>query len=276
MKRRVPRLKWHMLRRRKSDPGHLRANLEAALRAGAACEVDLQFTSDGHAFCLHDAKLDRETTGKGPATSMSRAQVEALRQRTVDGTPIDSAPLFLDEVADAVRRFGRPDGGLVQLDVKAPVAVLDEAALDRMAQTMGDVANRFVAGACDWQMPVRLAKAIAGLQAGFDPLDFYPRTMPVGADAFRVLGARTVATAPDASIYYLEANLVLAGLRAGVNLIETVRAKSGAEVDVWTIDADRPGLRDLLATLVDAGCTQVTSNDPDILQPILEDIVACS
>ena len=142
---------------------------------------------------------------------MRRSEVEALWQRAGDGTPIDSAPLFLDEIADAVRRFGRPDGGLVQLDVKAPVSVLDDAALDRMARTMGNVAGRFVAGACDWEMPVRLAKAIAGMHAGFDPLDFYPRTMPVGGDAFRALGARTVATAPDASIYYLEANLVLAG-----------------------------------------------------------------
>ncbi len=276
MKRRVPRLKWHMLRRRKSDPGHLRANLEAALRAGAACEVDIQFTSDGHAFCLHDGNLDRETTGKGPAVSMSRAEIGALRQRAGDGAPLDSAPLFLDEIAEAVRRFGRPDGGLVQLDVKAPVAMLDGAALDRMARTMAGVAGRFVAGACDWRMPVRLAEAIPGMHAGFDPLDFYPRTMPVGGDAFWALGTKTVATAPDASIYYLEANLVLAGLRAGVNLIEMVRQKNGAEVDVWTIDADRSGLRDQLATLVDAGCTQVTSNDPDILQPILEEIAACA
>ena len=275
MKRRVPRLKWHMLRRRKSDPGHLRANLEAALRAGAACEVDIQFTSDGHAFCIHDAKLDRETTGKGPASLLRRAEVEALRQRAGDGSPLGSAPLFLDEVADAVRRFARPDGGLVQLDVKAPAGALDDAALARMAGTLGDVAGRFVAGACDWRMPVRLAGAIKGLQAGFDPLDFYPRSMPQGADAFQALGERTVATAPDAAIYYLEANLVLAGLKAGVNLIDMVR-KGGAEVDVWTIDADRPGLRAQLSALVDAGCTQVTSNDPDILQPILEEIATCA
>ena len=55
-----------------------------------------------------------------------------------------------------------------------------------------------------------------------------------------------------------------------------VRARNGAEVDVWTIDADRTGLRDQLAVLIDAGCTQVTSNDPDILQPLLEEIAACA
>jgi hypothetical protein len=56
----TPRLKWHMLRRRKSDAPFLRENLVAALRAGAACEVDLAFTADGHALCLHDATLDRK------------------------------------------------------------------------------------------------------------------------------------------------------------------------------------------------------------------------
>ncbi len=271
----VPRLKWHMLRRRKSDPGHLRANLAAALEAGAACEVDIQFTADGHAFCLHDRTLDRETTGTGPAAALRRSEIEALRQRAPDGVPVDSAPLFLDEVAEAVRRFGRADGGLVQLDVKAPIDAFDDATLGRMTRSIGDAAHRFVAGACDWRMPTRLAAGIPGMKAGFDPLDFYPRTLPEDADAYRALAAKTVATAPDAAIYYLEANLVLGGLDAGVNLIDAVR-QNGAEVDVWTVDADRSGLRDLLARLVRAGCTQVTSNDPDKLRPLLEEIAACA
>lgn len=269
-----PRLKWHMLRRRKSDPGHLRANLEAALLVGAACEVDLQFTADGHAFCLHDDTLDRETTGTGPAASLRRSDIERLRQRGGDGLALESAPLFLDEVADMVRRFGQPDGGLVQLDVKAPLDSLGAAGLARMSDAMGGVARHFVAGACDWRTPTRLAEAMAGVRRGFDPLDFYPRSMPQGAEAFRALGRRTMETAPDADIYYLEAKLVRAGLRAGVNLVEIAR-RDGAEVDVWTIDADRPALREELAELIRAGCTQVTSNDPDILQPLVEEIARC-
>ncbi len=275
MRLRVPRLKWHMLRRRKADPGHLRANLGAALAAGAACEVDLRFSADGHAFCLHDATLDRETTGTGPADRLSRGEIERLRQRAPDGRVTGEAPLFLDEVADAVRRRGRDGAGLVQLDVKAAVEALDAARLERLRATLGDVSRRFVAGACDWRMPKRLAAAIPGLQAGFDPLDFYPRSMPQGAAAFRALGERTVATAPDASIYYLEADLVLAGLAEGVNLVEMVR-RGGAEVDAWTIDADRPDLRTLLGKIVRAGATQITSNDPDILAPLLEEICACA
>lgn len=275
MRRPPPRLKWHMLRRRRSDPGHLRANLEQALLAAAACEVDIHFTADGHAFCLHDDTLDRETTGQGPASARSRAEIERLFQRAADGTRLSSRPLFLDEVVEAVTRFGRPGGGLVQLDAKAPVAELDEAGLRRMAAVIGATAPRFIAGACDWRMPQRLAAAIPGMKAGFDPLDDYPRSLPPDAESYRALGERTLATAPDAAMFYLEARLVLGGLAMGVNLVERV-ACNGAEIDVWTVDANRPNLRADLEHLVRAGAHQVTSNDSDILAPLLQDIAACS
>src|SRR5262252_4496483 len=92
------RLKWHMLRRRKSDAPFLRQNLSAALQGGAPCEVDIAFTADGHAVCLHDATLDRETTGHGRVAEHSRLDIERLRQRTPYGATLDSPPLFVDEI----------------------------------------------------------------------------------------------------------------------------------------------------------------------------------
>lgn len=79
--RTAPRVKWHMLRRQKSDAAFLRENLVAALEIGAACEVDIVFTADGHALCLHDRTLDRETTGHGRVADMTRAETERLHQR---------------------------------------------------------------------------------------------------------------------------------------------------------------------------------------------------
>lgn len=274
MTRMVPRLKWHMLRRRRSDPGHLRANLALALEEGAVCEVDIRFTVDGHAFCLHDDTLDRETTGQGSALPLRRAEIERLFQRAGDGTALASPPLFLDEIVATARSAGGSTGGLVQLDVKAPLDALDDAGLQRMAEIMAMAAPRFIVGACDWRTAKRLAAAIPGLQAGFDPLELYPRAMPQGAVAFRALGERTLAIAPDAAMFYLEGRLVLAGLAEGVNLIEIV-TRNGAEVDVWTLDADRPDLRDALGGLIRAGCHQVTSNDPVVLRPLIEEIAAC-
>jgi hypothetical protein len=47
---------------------------------------------------------------------------------------------------------------------------------------------------------------------------------------------------------------------------------NGAEIDAWTLDADRPGLRDILQRLAGAGVHQITSNDPDELEMILREI----
>ena len=62
------------------------------LARGAALEVDVVLTADGHAVCLHDLSLDSETTGKGLVAEASRAEIERLQQRGHDGTPLPSAP----------------------------------------------------------------------------------------------------------------------------------------------------------------------------------------
>ena len=99
----------------------------------------------------------------------------------------------------------------------------------------------FIVGGYDWETIERLVEAAPGLRAGFDPLELYGERMPPDAAGFRALATETLAQAPDAAIYYLEADLVLAGLDAGVNLVELVSA-NGAEVDAWTVDAG-PGHR---------------------------------
>ena len=80
-----------------------------------------------------------------------------------------------------------------------------------------------------------------------------------------------VRLAPDAAIFYLEADLILAGL--GPASISLRRAhETGAEVDAWTIDTTRPAVRDVLRTLLDLGVDQITTNEPDRLGPLIEDI----
>jgi glycerophosphoryl diester phosphodiesterase len=262
-----------MLRRRRSDPAFLRENLGAALEQGAACEVDIVFSADGHAFCLHDLALDRETTGMGPAARRTRADIERLRQRGHDGTLLDGPPLFLDEIAAMVRASADAAPAQVQLDIKAPVGALTEEALGRLEATIGDIAPQFIAGGYDWTLIRRLTAAVPGLHAGFDPLSHYPRSCALDADGFVKLGKKTIAIAPDAAMYYLEGKLVLAGLERGVNLIEMV-CRDGAAADVWTFDADRRDLRQDLSRVMEAGCHQITSNDPDALWALLEEIAA--
>jgi len=264
----TPRLKWHMLRRRRSDAPFLRENLVAALHAGAACEVDLNFTADGHALCLHDATLDRETSGQGRVADATRAEIERLRQRSPTGAVLTTAPLFLDEVVDIAQSIGVAEPALVQLDVKTRAQALTRDACERLARTIGDGADTFIASAYEWDTVRRLVDATAGLHAGFDPLVFYPRTFDLAAEAYRAIAARTLATAPGASIYYLEARLILAALERGVNLVHEVGV-TGARVDAWTIDPEFPNLRDALRRLVHAGVAQITTNDPEQLAPII-------
>jgi glycerophosphoryl diester phosphodiesterase len=117
----------------------------------------------------------------------------------------------------------------------------------------------------------RVVAAVPGLHAGFDPLAFYPRSFALDAAGFRAVATRMLATAPAASIYYLEAKLVLAALEHGVDLVAEVSG-AGAQVDAWTIDADHPQLSAVLRRLIDAGCRQITSNDPERLTRVIEEI----
>jgi glycerophosphoryl diester phosphodiesterase len=263
----MPRLKWHMLRRRKSDAPYLRENLAAALDAGAACEVDIVFTADGHAVCLHDRTLDRETTGHGVVADTTRAGIERLRQRSSDGAALASAPLFLDEVVDAVTAIGAVAPAQVQLDIKTNAAALTAAARTGFARLLRDRSDAFVASAYQWNVVSQLAAVVPGLHAGFDPLAFYPRSFALDANGFREVAARTRTTAPDASIYYLEARLILAALVQGVDLVQELGG--GALIDAWTIDADHPQLTDVLQRLIRIGCHQITSNDPERLASII-------
>jgi glycerophosphoryl diester phosphodiesterase len=273
MSRAIPRLKWHMLRRRRDDPAFLRRNLIAGLMARAALEVDLVLTADGHFVCLHDLTLDAETTGAGPVASLTRADLMLLRQRGPDGAILDGPPLFLDEVVAAIAEHRRMDGGLLQLDMKDPPERLDDAAVARLREMLGDHARHFIAGSTDARFLDRLRPAVPELTRGFDPLALYGfgSAMPDGAAGFSHLADEMIRLAPDAAIYYLEADLILAGLAAGVDLAARAH-DTGAEVDAWTIDTTRPAIRDVLRTLLGLRVDQITTNEPDRLGPLIEDI----
>jgi len=83
------------------------SSLTASLAAGVPfLEVDVATTSDGALVLMHDDTLDRATTGSGPTTGRTLADVEALRLKRPDGTVLDErVPLFSD-----VLRWGRQAG----------------------------------------------------------------------------------------------------------------------------------------------------------------------
>lgn len=256
----VPRIKWHMLRQQKTDPAFDRGNLRAALAAGAVCEVDLRLTADGHAVCLHDSTLDRETSGTGKVLATLRSALAGLRQRGPDGALLDTPPLFLDELTAFVRAAPTLASASIQLDLKLRAQHLDDRIVARLADTLAGVSDAFIASAADWVAVTQLRDAIPGLHCGFDPLALYPRELGLDAAGYTALAARTFALAADARIYYLEARLLVAAAAAGVDLVAMVHAR-GADVDAWTVDLDRPDLLATLAVLRELRVDQITSND---------------
>jgi glycerophosphoryl diester phosphodiesterase len=267
----LPRLKWHMLRRRATDPAHLRENLEPGLEAGAALEVDLVATSDGAFVCLHDLTLDRETTGTGPVAAKTAAELRALRQRGNDGAPLESPPLFFEEVVAAVRR-GKPHDRQVQLDFKVPASGFDAAMLAGLRRTLGDAAPAFIVGTPDAEVYARVREGAPEIAVGFDPLALHETNPPRTKVGFVALADETLRLGPGARIYYLNANLFLAGLAAGVDLLARV-TQDGAEVDAWTVDATRPNIRAQLRALVEAGVHQITTNDAEALLPLIREVL---
>lgn len=262
------RFKWHRLKRQRGEPPFLRDALEAGLAARAPLEVDLRATADGHWVCLHDPTLERETSGRGAVAERTRAELLVLRQRGEDGALLADPPLFLDELAAAVRRRADLPAGLVQLDVKEPPARLDDRLLASFARALEGVAPAFTAGGCEAPLVRALAAAAPGIASGFDPLASYEEVgLPADGAGFRALGEATLAAMPEAAIFYLEARLVTAAAGAGVGLPGLVK-RNGALVDAWTVDADRPDLLALLEELASLGCDQVTSNDPLALEAL--------
>jgi len=91
------------------------SSFTASLAAGVPfLEVDVATTRDGALVLMHDDTLDRTTTGSGPTTSRTLAEVQALKLERPDGTVLDErVPRFSDVLA-----WGRRAGAYFEVDVK--------------------------------------------------------------------------------------------------------------------------------------------------------------
>jgi glycerophosphoryl diester phosphodiesterase len=101
----------------------------------ALLEIDVQVSLDGVLFLLHDDRLDRTTTGSGPARRRDWVDLAALALRDDDGAVTNSR---IPTLAQALA-LARIRGGVVQLDVKrgvdfaAVVAAVRAAGAERHA-----------------------------------------------------------------------------------------------------------------------------------------------
>lgn len=81
-------------------------------------ETDVHLTSDGEVVVLHDATLDRTTTGRGPVGAVTLADLAGVKLRGADGAPTDERLPRLAELLDLVR----PSRAQLLLEIKVDAA----------------------------------------------------------------------------------------------------------------------------------------------------------
>lgn len=226
-------------------PENSLAAFRGALALGVdALELDVHLTADGEPVVIHDAALERTTTGRGAVGDTTLAQLRALRLKTREGGETTETVPTLAEVLDLAgavevlpeiktARGGRrypaiEEKVLAQLDARrlgprATLQAFDESTIRRLhalapaQRTMLLVsASRLKTAAAEPVQAVRWASEVGASDLGMD---------------FRAIDATVVAAARAA----------------------------GVRLSAWTVNTE-PDLRRMLALGVDV----LMSDHPDL------------
>ena len=283
--REVP-LKYHkLLTGRGISPPNSLSALEDVVGGGAGViEFDVNITCDGGFALLHDATLQRETTGVGAVRRSTLEEVRALRLR---GSEENVAGL--DEVVDRLRRVERPLKVQVDLKETLPLSAAEASNLIQALEPLLERPNLKLVIGClaDWNLRA-LRRVDSRLRLGFDFLSYldapvdelvrlpgrvnaygylddhplgWRRMQPVGAYLLdRVEALLTLV--PETEEFYLRAEFVRQALSDGFDPIAFIhRWRPDALVDIWTIDRVPDGGRDQeVRSLLAAGADQITTN----------------
>jgi len=200
------------------------AALERCIALGVdVVEIDVRRTQDGALVVMHDAKVDRTTTGKGKVSDLTLGELQALRLKA-DGQATDASPPTLCAFLKAAH--GRI---LVNLDVKeGPLSA-------QVARVVHDV------GADDWVLfkaRADLGDAPIADQPLYKNLAFMPI---VGSKPADQLAAITTAQASGArTIPAIELDALK---KDGFTAVRD--AARAAHVRVWTNSLNGKGLKGL-------------------------------
>lgn len=245
-------------------PENSLAALERCIALGVdLVEIDVRRTRDGQLVIMHDAKVDRTTTGKGRVADLTAAELQALSLKGGDG----AAPPTLEAVLRAAR--GRI---LVNIDLKGPYAA-QAAEIVRRAE------------AADWVL--FKAKAWFGAppladEAPYSELAFMPMVAAKSAKKPRDLaditqrqasGARQIPAVETVALKRQGFAAVLDAARAArIRVwINTLAAKGWR--GVLDQSGDRQALRDpdrAWGRLIAQGASIVQTDHPAVLLDYLE------
>ena len=277
-------LKYHrLLSGVHPHPPNSAAALRRVLADGAeVVEFDIGLTQDEQFVLIHDATLDRETTGRGALGQVTEAQFKALRLRDSD-----EPTATLAGMTGILRNVDRPLK--VQVDLKEAAPISPEVAtrlLRAMAPLRENPRISMVVGCMgDWNLR-SLRRLDPGLALGLDfgyyldaPVDGLVR-LPMRINAYgylddhplgyrRLLSARAyledrlevlLNLVPGAAEFYIRKEFLLQALADGLNPIAFIHdRKPEAVVDVWTLYAHEPNLERVLRAALEAGADQISS-----------------
>ena len=257
---RQTRLKWHRLRRARSEGEFSSHVMAQGLQAGASMELDLTVRADGGFVVLHDDTLDRETTASGPVKCRDKASLAGAHYRH------SGLPVILSEDLAALLTTAHPSA-LLQFDMKDDLDAISDRGLDHLADHFGQTSAPVIfSGGCP-RLIAALAQRLPHLPRGIDPTDRL-------VDAWQTRGLNSLEgvllpelrglAAPDTC--YLHWGLVLRAQAQGLDLIALCHAER-VKVDAWTYTLANPasGFSDRewheFHTLAALGADQITTDE---------------
>ena len=221
-----------------------------ALTLGADfLELDVHLTRDGEVVVIHDATLDRTTTGTGPVRARTLAELRAVRLKDRDGAVLEESVPTLDQVV-ALAVLGRRQ---MLLEIKTDerrqrYPGIEEKVfevLDRQGFTAFTVVMAFEAAT--WRR-VRQIRPDARVAALYSARMLPPGTVGAQLETLREAGVSFVG---------LDQALVTAEVAKQARL-------SGLTLGVWTVNE-----RVAIARFIDQGVGVVITDRPDIAKELL-------
>jgi glycerophosphoryl diester phosphodiesterase len=221
-----------------------------ALALGADfLELDVHLTRDGEVVVIHDATLERTTTGAGPVRERTLAELGAVRLKDRDGAAIEERIPTLDQVV-ALAAAGRRQ---ILLEIKTDerrrrYPEIEEkvfAVLDRHRFTPFTVVMAFEGATWRRLRELRPDARVAALYSA--------RMLP----AARVTGELEALRQAGVGFVGLDQALV------GADVARQARL-AGLTLGVWTVNE-----REAIARFIDQGVGVVITDRPDLAKALL-------
>jgi glycerophosphoryl diester phosphodiesterase len=224
-------------------PENTLAAFAGALELGvSAVEMDIQLTRDGHVVVIHDATLERTTTGRGDVRQMTLAEVRAVSAGYPDRFGSEWAGERVPTLAEALSLLRDRARAMVELKAES---VTDDATGGLEARAVAEIrrsgtADKVALISFDQRAIVRLRELAPEISRG----RIFGRTTAdeVLADA-RASGSEVVLPHKSQLNDALVARVHAAGLKLATWVLdEPEELRELARFDLYGFGSNRPGV----------------------------------